>query len=262
MLSLSELQTIFLKSSVQRDESAAAELIRFIRATANKTPAERLAIYRSNIQETHINALQDIYAVCKKLVGNNYFRQLAGLYVSLYPSKDHDLNRYGEKFPDFLDEIITTRPEASSLCYLSDIARLEWLYHKSHYTIDESPFDVSLLSEMPQQQWIDLQFRTSASLGLLCSGYPVFEIWCYHQGKMDSVLALEESAELQHIAVWRKKLEFKIEVISALAYGWLIALGDGANLGELSANLNSSEELGSLLSISIQRGWIVGLVSS
>jgi len=257
--SLAELQELFLKSVVSKDENAAHDTSSFVSQGERLNPRRRLEIYRANIQATHMKALRDIYPVAEKLVGKDYFNQIARGYILQNPSKEHDLNLYGARFTEFVGEVVAQRPEATSLAYLPDVVKLEWSYHRAHYTLDEPLFDPHSLGSIPSEQWGTLQFSLSESLSLFYSLYPIFEIFTYHQGDMKEELVLPDMAEPQHIAVWRRGMVPKIEVLSRANFERVDALQNGSTLLELGNSFLHPEEMTEFLSDSIEKGWIVGI---
>ena len=58
----------------------------------------RLNIYRQTIFHSLESALRTSYPVIVKLVGDDFFRFLAQLYILQYSSVSGDLNRYGDVF--------------------------------------------------------------------------------------------------------------------------------------------------------------------
>ena len=50
-------------------------------------PASRFAVYRNNVHSSLINALAAAYPVTLQLVGDEFFRAMAGLYVQASPDR-------------------------------------------------------------------------------------------------------------------------------------------------------------------------------
>lgn len=65
-------------------------------------PASRFAVYRNNVQSSLINALADAYPVVAQLVGDEFFRAMATLYVRRFPPTSAVLSDYGHDFADFI----------------------------------------------------------------------------------------------------------------------------------------------------------------
>jgi hypothetical protein len=84
-------------------------------------PAGRFAVYRNNVFASLIDALADTYPVMLALVGNEFFRAMAKVFVQTNPPRSRVLACYGSGFADFVEDFYPAR----SLPYLADVARLE-----------------------------------------------------------------------------------------------------------------------------------------
>ena len=91
---------------------------------------QRIEIYRNNSIAARMNALRDIYPVCKVIVGEKCFNSLARHFVLANPSLQSDLNTYGETFFEELHQTLTL-PGFEEFEYLPDLARLEWFLASS-----------------------------------------------------------------------------------------------------------------------------------
>ena len=98
-------------------------------------PASRFAVYRNNVQSSLINALADSYPVVMQLVGVEFFRAMAAIFVQTQPPHSPLMSCYGEGFVDF----IAGFEPAASVPYLADVARLEGLRTRAYHAADASP---------------------------------------------------------------------------------------------------------------------------
>ena len=91
-----------------------------------RTPAERgLVVYRNNVYAGLADTLGEAYPAVRRLVGEDFFRALASIYLDRHLPDSASLTLFGARFPDFIE----TFPPARSVPYLGDVARLEraWL---------------------------------------------------------------------------------------------------------------------------------------
>ncbi|MFX9866817.1 DNA-binding domain-containing protein, partial [Acinetobacter baumannii] len=91
--------------------------------------------YRATSIANATAALRLAYPVCRLITGDDYFDALARRYRAACPSRDGDLNRYGDRFAAFLDGFEPVR----ALPYLPDVARLEWSVHVATMAADARP---------------------------------------------------------------------------------------------------------------------------
>jgi len=137
------LQERFLRA-LKHDDSA---LRPHIRALPQLPMPTQLSIYRNNADNARIQALEQCYPVCVRILGGRYFRQLAKAFIRAHPSRHPDLNRYGAEMSSFISELAQTREELQDFAYLPDLVRLEYLHHRCYYREDDARTDYALLKE-------------------------------------------------------------------------------------------------------------------
>jgi hypothetical protein len=146
-------------------------------------PARRFAVYRNNVVSSLIEALADTFPVVRELVGDEFFRAMARVFVAKSPPRSPILAEYGEKFPAFIEDF----PPAHSVPYLADVARLEMLYLTAYHAPDAKPLDqagfhaaLARADDLPKAR-----VRLHPSAGILRSSHAVCSLWAAHQGTLD-----------------------------------------------------------------------------
>ncbi|MGE3319067.1 MAG: putative DNA-binding domain-containing protein [Candidatus Berkiella sp.] len=84
-----------------------------------------MSIYHGSLLGTLQSILATTYPVCCKLVGTAFFRQMAKGFIRQAVHSNPDISSYGENFPQFVHD---AQP-MHQLCYLADVAALEWACH-------------------------------------------------------------------------------------------------------------------------------------
>jgi hypothetical protein len=188
----------------------------------------RLAIYRNNLREGFIKALALEFPVIERLVGNDYFRQLALEFLAEYPSRAGDLHPIGEPFPQYLRLRFGETPYA----YLPDVAALEWAYQQALIAADARLFDLATLREIPEETYGRLRFTLHPACGLMRSPYPVMRIWAANQPDAagDEVVDLSSGADF--ILIRRAADGVEIRSIAATDFAVLDAFSRGAFLAD------------------------------
>lgn len=148
-------------------------------------PQARIAIYRNTTTATLVRALRLSYPAVRSLVGPEFFEGSARLFIEQNPPLCAHLDSYGAAFPDFLAQM----PQAASLAYLPDTARLEWAVNDVLHAPDTKPLDLARLAQLEQEEMEAVRFRPSPSVRLLRSTFPVDAIWRAVLTGDDSVLA-------------------------------------------------------------------------
>lgn len=142
-------------------------------------PSQRFAVYRNNVIVSLIDALADTFPVTQALVGEAFFRAMAGQFVRAHPPRSPVLTLYGDLFPSYVCDFAP----ASALPYLGDLARLEVGYVQTYHAAEEGSLAISELSkllsnEMPLSQ---VRFTLHPSINVVRSRYAVVSLWAAHQ---------------------------------------------------------------------------------
>ncbi|MBV7496699.1 putative DNA-binding domain-containing protein [Pseudomonas sp. PDM24] len=215
-------------------------------STNGADPASRFAVYRNNVQSSLINALADSYPVVLQLVGDEFFRAMAGLYVQHCPPQG-PLNDYGKDFAEFIDSF----EPAASVPYLADMARLERLCVQAYHAADAQPLRheqiAAALSD--PQALSELTVGFHPSLNLLTSTFAVVAIWAAHQ--QDATLAGIDLGHGQNALVLRNGLEVEVFAIDHGACTFIRNLRNGQSLTqalETAPDFDLSQTLALLIS--------------
>jgi uncharacterized protein (UPF0276 family) len=196
-----------------------------IALVSSEAAAERLGIYRGNLFANWTKGLAAAYPVVQQLLGDDFFGGLARAYGKAYPSQDPDLNRFGERFAEFLAgfEHVAEYP------YLPDMARLEWALHQSFYAPDAPALDPAALAGMPPEQVeaITLPLRPSSSL--LSSEWSVAKLWLAHQPGGPAFP--EQMAEESFALVVRPQWQPQLVELSPAAFVALSSCARGETFG-------------------------------
>ena len=118
---LSEMQSKFAAALMQADAPVPAD----ITSHTGARPKKRFNVYRNNIYASLILVLEGRFPVVSRLVGAEFFTELARVFVELHPPRSPVLMEYGEGFGTFLQEF----DPVDDLPYLGDVARIEWAWN-------------------------------------------------------------------------------------------------------------------------------------
>ena len=250
MNSLTKFQIDFINATLFNNKQAAYSLNKKLKRTSKLTTNDQISIYTNGINNGLINALRNIYPVCEKLVGNDFFHILGLAYIRDHPSLSPDLANYGNDFSFY----ISTYNAASSVPYLSDIAKLEWFYHRAFNSKDEAEFDINMLGRYTAEQLTNCVFSLPASHKLLKSNYPVDEIWRINLTENETELTLTN--EPVYLFLYRKKHEIHIDKITKNEFIFLKKIESQQSFLKISEQLPDTIGLSKLLVKSLQSGWI------
>jgi hypothetical protein len=206
-------------------------------------PTRRLGVYRNNVLVSLVDALAQTFAVTQQLVGEAFFRAMAGLFVRAHPPRTPVLAHYGDALPSF----IATFAPAAPVHYLSDVARLEWLRLQALHAADASPLLRSHIGRWLQDASAlpGLRWQLHPSVQVLRSPYASVSLWAAHQPA--SGIALEAIAPNcpESALIFRSGLDVMVMQVdtgcAALASALLSRTSMGAAIEQAHAQANDFE---------------------
>lgn len=189
-------------------------------------PASRFAVYRNNVHSSLINALATAYPVTAQLVGDAFFRAMAGIFVQAYPPNSPLISEYGSTFADFIQGF----EPAASVPYLADVARLERLRVRAYHAADTPWVDSqAVLQQLQTQTNLGAQhLQLHPSVGALNSAYAVVAVWAAHQ--TEGALATLDPWHAQGVLVLRQGLSVKVFAIDGGSVAFINSLKHGSAL--------------------------------
>ncbi len=222
--------------------------------TSSFTTKKRVNIYQNNTFEALKETLRSTFPVCKALVGDKYFSQLATAHVHREFLKTPNLDDYGETFAQTLHDLISSHHELHALPYLSDVATLEWLLHHSYYAKDRQIFDFHAFSVLNGEEQNNVSFKLADDICLMNSQYPVYDIWLSHQTQKNNLIKLAFNEQKQYfIAISRTRFYPKAMLLKESDYRLLMAIKKGKSVVKFAHLLEySTMDLAGL----IEKGWV------
>lgn len=262
---MSELQALqhAFWSSVKHRKSDPGCLER-VREGGRISRDRRVDIYRTTMREAHVRALASTYAGCEKILGVRYFRQLASEFYNRHPATHPDLNRYGEAFPDFVQDFIEHHAELAEYPYLPDLARLEWAYEQAYYAKEDAAFDFEGLATLEEDTYRRLHFVLGTPVSMLRSVYPVLELWEAQRGQ-EAIREIEAIDEPQYLCITREDFKPVIHRIDHALWWVMDQVNQGCTFGELEtlARQGTVEiSLQAIIPELIVRKWVSGFVDA
>lgn len=249
MLSLHELQSRF--AAVATGKISAEEAFTGTACIANDAPgaAARLAIHAHHFRLTLIDVLVATYPVVRRLVGEAFFAAVARRYVLAHPPRRPCLFEFGDGFAACLASL----PEARALCYLADVARLEWAINCARHADDAAPLDAAAALGQIEALSSDLFINLDPSCRLVKSAWPIDRIWQIHQQDDDAISAVDLAAGGVHLFIHRRDGEVGWLSLDAAAFAFIGSLLADGRLGKahalaraLTPSFNAPALLGSL----------------
>ena len=206
-------------------------------APDRRLDAKRLGVYRNNVAASLIEALTQSFPAVLRIVGEEYFRAVARVYVAQDPPASPVMLEYGAGFPSFLRQLGTL----SSLPYLPDVARIERAWLESHHAADAISLDPASLARLPEVHAGDACFALHPSLRIVRSSYPALTIWRMNVG--DGVPGPVDLSSGEDALVLRREADVEVRAIPAGGAQFLEALAQGQSLeGAAEAGMRACPE--------------------
>jgi hypothetical protein len=199
-----------------------------LRAWNGSDPARRLAVYRNNVRVSLVDALADTFPVVRQLVGEDFFRAMAALFVREQPPRSRVLAHYGDALPGFIEGFAPADP----VPYLADVARLEFARVLAYHAADDAPVqpDAVLHALASGERIGELRLRCHPSLWVRCSAHALVSIWAAHQH--DDGLASVDATQPEDALVLRSGLDVLVQRAPVGAVEFIQALHQGLSYAE------------------------------
>ena len=248
------LQAEFATSLLKADRSAPHGIV--VRPGAD--PAKRFAVYRNNVVTGLVRALESRFPVVRRLVGEEFFRAMAQVFVTEDPPRSPVLFRYGNTFPDFIENF----GPASDVPFLADVARLELARGRAYHAADMRSLPAEDFAPLDADRLAVTGVRLHPSAELLTSSFPIVSIWRGHQDEAEPRIS---SWQAEAALVLRPVLEVEVYLLPAGGYQFLTALSQGASLSRAATVAAAEAPLFNAvknLALLIETGVVVKLVSA
>ncbi len=187
-----------------------------------------MAIYRNNVAHSLREALAEGFPVVKRLLGGDFFNDLAVRFLRAHLPRRRALADYGHGFAAFLAE----SEEVSDLLWLADVARIEMARRQVFHAADDEALSVGCLKDMSDEDLAAHCFSLRAALKILRMDWPADEIWQAHHDESIGE-GIEIAPEAACVVIRREGNGVVIERIDQALADFLERLDRGGSLGQV-----------------------------
>ncbi|MEQ9259311.1 MAG: DNA-binding domain-containing protein [Roseovarius sp.] len=221
---------------------------------AGRPAGRRFSVYRNNVAASLTEALELGFPAIRKLIGEENFRHIAGMFLRAHPPASPLISHYGTGFAEFLEgfEPLARYP------YLGDVARLEQARREAYHAADAAPADMAPLQAADPDALEALRFGFAPALRLIRSRFPIHAIWAFNMED-----GPKPQAQAQSVLVTRPEFDPVLTALSPASADCLAALLAGAPLGEAHAaavEQDNSFDLGALLALLLGQNAITDII--
>ncbi|MGX1097384.1 HvfC/BufC N-terminal domain-containing protein [Amorphus sp. MBR-141] len=198
-------------------------------APGGRPDARRFAVYRNNVMVGLIDALCARFPVCARLVGTEFFRAMARVFVDAHKPRSPLLMAYGDDFPDFIKGF----EPAAAVPYLADVARLEVAFSQAFHAAEAVALHAAVLGPLSAERLAGLRLVVHPSVRLVRSAFPVASIWMAHQ--QDGAVEGPDDWRPEDVMVIRPDAEVLMHRLPHGGFAFLGRLRNGGSVIEAAA---------------------------
>lgn len=145
-----------------------------------RVPEKRFAVYRNNVVSSLVDALANRFPATQRIVGAEFFRAMARIFVMQDPPRSPLLMQYGDDFPEF----ISAFEPAAEIAYLADVARIEAARTRAYHAADRTPANAAGLQSIDPARLEQLRVVRHPSAEIVRSKHPAVTIWAMNAGEL------------------------------------------------------------------------------
>ena len=229
-LALRDLQRAFAAHLSGEDQPALiAEIV---------PAAQRLRIHRHHMLDSLASALATTFPTVQAVVGADFFRGLARVFIGRSPPGQPVLAEYGAGFPAF----IAGHAAGRDLPYLADVARLDWALNLAFHVPAGGRLAAADLAAIPADQLPLLRLGLAPGTTLVASPYPLDRIWAASQpGAAADPVDLAGGSV--HLLVLRRPDDAAFVALSGGEAAFVTGLGEGLSLEEAAGRAETGFDL-------------------
>jgi len=202
------------------------------------SPSDLLKIYRNGIFENLCKALQLTFPGVWALLGDECANSIAYAFnkeINNLPNTSV-LDDWGGSFPDFLGTLQAT----SSLPYLEDYARFEWLSHLSNCAENMPSLSLDVLKKINEEEANNIRFSFHPSIFLFQSIFPIDLI--KNVAENPNADSFDLSLKPTYVVIGRSNIRSLSYFISKSHWQFFTCLKNKYSLQEAFEEIESTEE--------------------
>jgi len=196
---------------------------------------KRFSVYRNNVAVSLSEALELTFPVVRTLVGDEFFKAMAGVFLRQHQPTSPVLMYYGAELPAFLQGFTPV----AHLGYLPDVARIELALCRSYHAADHPPIEPSEMQCISPDDLLLIRLRLGACVHLIRSDWPAASL--FHANSDPA--APKPVMQCEDALITRLEFDPEVTALPPGGGAFVAALMNNAPLGEAvkEANIASGE---------------------
>ena len=201
--------------------------------TAAEQHQHRIWIYQNNVFAVLQEYLSGVFEATVGLVGADFFKQMAQVFIQKNPPGAGNIHTYGHNFADIVGEVSGLQ----GLPYIGDVIDYEWALHKAYYDHLGQQIDPN---EIPQDELLVMPIALNDSASLIESRYPIYEIHRQSLPDFDQKVDIKINQSRDNILVCKLVTRVESKIISDDEMRFLQEIKKSSNLLQAIEQLQGS----------------------
>jgi hypothetical protein len=222
------LQNAFKDSVLLNDDYGLLKLISYKKELAE----DLIRIYKNNYYSNLTNALSTTFPTVQKLIGDECFESLSYHYIKKNPSNKGSLLNYGHKFSSYIAQLGALK----EIPYLEDVAKLDYLIERVHYTKNEQDIDISNKNALMSKN-----FKLKCCVEIIKSKYPIDFIHRFCNAKCYQKNEIQLPKSGVKLVVFKHHYKTKFIKLLNYEYQFILHLKKLGNLNGMSDYYQENE---------------------
>lgn len=218
---------------------------------AGRPAGKRFAVYRNNVAVSLTEALITAFPVIHKLLGDDNFRLMAGVFLRQHPPSTPVLMFYGAEMPEF----VSTFEPVQKYGYLPDIARLELAMRRAYHAADATPVDPAAFQAIPPDRLMTARLTLAPAITLIRSNWPIHSIWEFNMAD-----GPKPQMRAEDVLITRPEFDPQIIPLPPCGAEFVKALQNGKTFGaalEAASTCNPKFDLSAALGALLSGGAVI-----
>ncbi len=179
-----DYQNIFVAQTLNASSDIPAELGELINPIGKIDITKVMSVYADDYKYRMLEAMKSNFESIWMVLGDEEFKNQIFEYITAYPSKNFDLNSYGENLPAFLKKA-DNRELISEMPFLPDLAQFEilfWsIFHKKNPEIED-------VQDFDKNNLLQSRFSFDETIAFMHLGHHVFPLFQFREKTLDDFL--------------------------------------------------------------------------
>lgn len=212
---------------------------------AKEQHKQRIWIYQNNVFGALQDYLSGVFEATLGLVGADFFKQMAQVYIQKNPPAEGNIHNYGHDFAQIVSEF----EGLQNLPYLADVIIYEWALHRAYYQPLGQQLDPN---EIDQEELLVMPVVMNDSVSLIETAYPIYEIHRQSLPDFEQKVSIDLNQSQDNVLVYKQINKVESKVVSDNEMRFLQELKKSSNLLQAIEQLQGSlvpEALSSSISL-------------